>query len=105
MSVDTLFKPLGPLTLIGTSAVQVVQQGNANAGVLSFRVRNLLSTAAYFSWGPAAVGAPVAPTAGVPSPNTIGMLPTSVETFEIPAYSYFIASAAAAFEIQPGQGS
>jgi hypothetical protein len=102
MSVDTVFKPLGPTTLVGVTAVQV--NTNLSAGISSYRIRNLLSTVQYFAWGPSTVGAPAAPTAGVPSPNTIGMLPNSVETFELPINIYFIAGSAAAFEVTPGMG-
>ena len=48
---------------------------------------------------------PVAPTDGVPSDNTIGMLPGSVETFELPPGVWVIGNAASAFEFCGGQGA
>jgi hypothetical protein len=104
MSVDTVFKPLGPSVLVGTTAVQIVTSANP-AGVSTFRVRNTQAVVAYFAYGSASVAAPVAPTAGGPAYNTIGMLPGSIETFELPAASYFIAAAVGGFEMVPGQGA
>jgi len=105
------FTPFGPTVLVGTSEVQV-SSTTRNTGPTSYRVRNLLSTAQYFSWAPAAplgAAAPsitvTAPTAGVPSANTIGMNGNGVEVFGgLPPNAYFKANAAAAFEITPGEG-
>jgi hypothetical protein len=104
MSIDTTFKPLGPTTLLGLSAVQLTASGNSSAAPISIRVRNLLTVAAYFSWAGNSGVSCVIPTAGNPSQGTIGMLPTSVETFEVPYNSWFIANTAAAFEMTPGMG-
>jgi hypothetical protein len=109
MSIDTVFKPTLPTVFVGAAAVQVCPAGNQGT-VYSFRVRNLNTSAAqYFAWGTTAALATAAlaatpPTAGLPSPNAIGMLQNSVETFEIPVASYFIATATG-FEFTPGQGS
>ena len=70
------------------------------------------TSAQYFKWAAplpsdAAVTVPaiVAPVAGTPSVNTMGMLPSSVETFSgLPANAWFLADAAGAFEITPGEG-
>lgn len=102
MSVDTVFKPLGPTVLVTNTAVQIVQTGTG-PGYSSIRVRNLSASAQYFTWGNSAVTS-ITPAAGVPAANTIGMLPTSVETFEIPPTQFFIASSATGFEVTPGQG-
>jgi len=103
MSVDTVFKPLGPTVLVTNVAVQVT---TANPDTdLTYRVRNLAAAAQYFTWGAASTVTSIgAPTAGVPSANTVGMLPNSVETFEIPSNQYFIASSATGFEMTPGKG-
>lgn len=104
MSVDTTFKPLGPTTLIGATAVRLVDAPGNPAGISTVRVKCLV--AGYFTWGSASVASAGAPTAGAPSANTIGMAVVgSVERFEIPAASvFFIASAPAAFEMTPGIG-
>jgi hypothetical protein len=104
LSVDTVFQPLGPTVLVAaTAAVQVAASGTAS-GFSSIRVRNLSTSVQYFSWGPSGVTS-LTPSAGTPAPSTLGMLPTSVETFQIPAAFYFIASSATGFEMTPGQGA
>jgi hypothetical protein len=106
VSIDTVYKPTGPTVLVTNVATQVATQ-NAG-GVYMFRVRNLAAVAQYFSWGRTAAAATAlggaAPTAAG-TPNTIGMIASSVETFEIPCDSFFIASSATGFEFSPGQGS
>jgi hypothetical protein len=103
VSIDTVFKPAAPLTLVGVTAVQPAP-GDAGRGIYTFRVRCLVT--GYFTWGrTAAVVSAGAPAAGVPSPNTIGMTVGGVEVFEIPGDSFFIASSAAAFEILGGSGA
>lgn len=110
MAYNSSFSPFGATVLVGTSSVQVKTSNNDNP--TSYRIRNLSTSAQYFRWasplpGDAAVTVPAAaaPSAGVPSQNTIGMLPNSVETFSgLPANAWFIASAAGAFEITPGEG-
>ena len=110
MAYNSSFSPFGPTVLVGTSSVQVKTTNNDNP--TSYRIRNLSTSAQYFRWaapkpGDVAVTVPAAaaPSAGVVAPNTIGMLPNSVETFSgLPANAWFIASAAGAFEITPGEG-
>lgn len=105
MSIDTTFRPITPLTFVTNTAVQVVPPGGYFGSVVSFRVRNLSASVQYFSWGAtSSVTAGAAPTAGNPTPNTIGMLPNSVETFEMPASAFFIASSATGFEFTGGTG-
>ena len=103
MGIDTAFQPLGPTTLVGTAAVQV-QPSGVGMRSTSIRVRCLVT--AYLGWGPNnLVAAPVAPTNGVPSQNILGMTAGGIETFEISGVLWFIASAAGAFEVTPGQGA
>lgn len=108
MSTTAAFCPQGSTVLVTNAAVQV--PGEATGGVAqSYRVRNLASTPQYFTWGATnAVTSVGAPTAGVPSANTIGMLGSSVETFVINAPGagtlWFIASTATGFEFTPGEG-
>jgi hypothetical protein len=106
MSVDTVFKPISPTVLVVATAIQPTgPTGAGGGGGYSYRVRNLSANVQYFAWGPTSAVTVTAPAAGVPSPNTIGMLGTSVETFEIPQGSYVIASSATGFEFTFGQGS
>ena len=105
------FTPFGATVLVGTSEVQV-SSGSRNTGPTAYRVRNLLPTSQYFSWAPAAPlggAAPsitvTAPSAGVPSNNTIGMGGYGIEVFGgLPPNAYFKANAAGCFEITPGEG-
>lgn len=104
------FVPFGPTVLVGTSEVQVTSTRNTRPS--SYRVRNLLSTPQYLSWAPAPPlggAAPsitvTAPSAGVPSPNTLGLNGNGVEVFGgLPSNAFFKANAAACFEITPGEG-
>lgn len=102
MANDSAFSPGGPTVLVGATAVQIPLAGSIN-NVQSYRVRCLV--AAYLTWGPSTVTAAGAPTAGVPSANTIGMAAGAVEKLSLPdGNTWFIASAAAAFEVTPGEG-
>ena len=101
MAIDATFQPQGPTVLVGTTAVQVP---GAAGGSTSYRIRNISASVQYFSWGTASVGAPVAPVAGTPSANTIGMLGGSVETFCISSNPFLIAGTATGFEVTPGEG-
>jgi hypothetical protein len=105
MSIDTTFKPVGQTVVVSTTAVQVRSLAADPGGTLSIRVRNLSGSAQYFSWGSTSSVTCTAPAAGAPQPNTIGMIGSSVETFEIPQAAYFIASSSTGFEMTPGQGS
>ncbi len=104
MSIDTVFKPIGSTYVIATTAVQLSVVGDPG-GATTYRVRNTASTAQYFSWGPTNAVTCTAPVAGTPQARTIGMLPTSVETFELPAGSWVIGNTGSAFEFTPGQGA
>lgn len=105
---NNAFTPFGPTYLVGLSPVQVL----ATNGLCptAYRIRNTSGSANVFSWYPALASgqtpagiSATAPTAGVPSPNTITMLGTSVEVFQIPGNAWFVASAAS-LEITPGEG-
>lgn len=97
------FMPLGGTALIGTAATQVPISLANNVYGRVFRVRCLV--AGYLTWGPTnAVVAAGAPTAGTPSPNTIGMsVVGGVEDFIFPGASWFISNVAASFEVTPGE--
>lgn len=105
------FTPFGPTVLVGTSEVQA-SSGSRNTGPTAYRIRNTSASAQYISWSYAppngatpTIAAPTAPTAGVPSANTLGFLPNSVEVIGgIPANAFFRASAVGAFEVTPGEG-
>ena len=109
MSIDTCFKPTAATISIGTTPVAVSQVSGPGA-VTTYRVRCLV--AAYLSWGPtsAQATANAVAQAGLiagtgQAANTVGMFASSVETFELPAGSFLVASAALAFEVTPGQGA
>ena len=108
MSYNSTFTPQGATVVVSNSAVQVNTSNNVYPS--SYRIRNLLSTAAYISWAPqepnnaAVTPTLVTPVAGTPAPYTVGMLPNSVETFCLPPNCWFIASATNAFEVTPGEG-
>lgn len=106
MSVDTVFKPTGALTLVGVTPIQVAITDGA--GLATYHVRCLVT--GYFAWGQTAAKATsnltnTPPVAGVPAPQAIGMTVGAVEVFEIPAGVFIVASAAAAFEMIAGQGA
>jgi hypothetical protein len=104
LSIDTTFKPSAPAVLVGVTAVQVCPNGGQ--GVYTFRVVNSVATIQAFTWGKlATVTANGPPAAGLYSANTIVMLPSSVETFEIPADSFFIGNTGSAFYFHPGSGA
>lgn len=109
MSTVNAFTPRGQTFLVTTSDVQIVTRDNVNA--ISYRVRNLLTSTAYFGWKPAdptgaavSVGTVTTPTAGSPSSNVIGMFPESVEVFTLPPNVWLKADTANAFEIIAGTG-
>jgi hypothetical protein len=94
------FAPSGPVTLVGASAVQVGSQSSN-----CYRVANLSSSYQYFTHGQSSgVSSVGAPSAGVPSQSTIGMLPLSVEIFNYLG-PWMIASSATGFEVTPGSGT
>ena len=103
MAIVSAFMPSGSTVLVGASATQVPT--TSGIGASSFRIRNMSASVQYFAWGTASsVAAPVAPTAGVPSASTIGMLGNSVETFILPPNAWFIAGTVTGFEFTPGEG-
>ena len=102
---DATFQVWGPLNLIGTSVVQVVTTNQQQP--TSYRIRCLVT--GYISWAPSSGGVPTintptAPSAGTPSPNTIGMTAGGVETLGLPPNAYFLSNNAAGFEVSAGQG-
>lgn len=100
--MDLPFSPSGPTVLVDNSARQIAAGNNLNVQV--YRVRNLSSSVQYFTHGAANTVTSIgAPTAGVPSTNTIGMLPNSVETFG-GILPFAIASTSTGFEFTPGAG-
>jgi hypothetical protein len=108
MSIDTVFKPQWPNSFVGTAGVQLSAMANGT-GITSFRVRNLAAVVQYFGWGSTAAqavaNATATPAAGLPVQNNIGMLPSTVETFEIPGNMFFAAATTTGFEFCGGQGS
>ena len=105
---NSAFSPFGPTYLVGTSAVQV--KSNNNMYPTGYRFVNLTSSLVRISWQPqepndAAVTPVVtAPSAGVPSANTLAIPANGVAVFAgIPPNAWFIASAASV-EITPGEG-
>jgi hypothetical protein len=109
MSTVNAFSPKGQTYLVTTSDVQIKTQDNVNA--VSYRIRNLSTSTAYFGWKPAdptgatvAIGTVTTPTAGSPSQNVIGMFPESVEVFTFPPNVWFKSGTANAFEVIAGEG-
>jgi transglutaminase-like putative cysteine protease len=109
MSTVNAFSPKGQTYLVTTSDVQVKTQDNVNA--VSYRIRNLSTSTAYFGWKPAdptgaavTIGTVTTPTAGSPSQNVIGMFPESVEVFTLPPNVWFKSGTANAFEVIAGEG-
>lgn len=103
MSIDSTFKPQTGTYLVGVTAVQIVEA--FGSGVVSFRVWNNAATIQYLTWGRnSGITAAGAPTAGVPSVNTIGIPIGAVVYVEVPANSYFIGNTGSAFQITGGEG-
>jgi hypothetical protein len=113
MSIDTTFKPLGPSIGVTTTPVQV--STTDGCGKTAVRVINTFTALQAFCWAPtAAQAAALAATlpatgvglaAGVTSPNTVFMLPGSVEVFEIASNMFFCGNGSAAFMFLPGIGA
>lgn len=111
MSIETTFKPLAPTTLVGLTAIQASAQPGQlqQAGVTSFRIRNITATAAVFGWGVSSASAvATAPTAAAPQ-NSITVaggaaIGGPAIYLELPVYTWFISSVAATFEVTPGMG-
>jgi len=105
---NSAFTPFGSTYLVGTSAVQVTTSNNMYP--TGYRIVNLTSSLVRISWQPQepfdGTSTPVvtAPTAGVPSANTLSIPANGVAVFAgIPPNAWFIASAASV-EITPGEG-
>jgi hypothetical protein len=105
---NSAFTPFGPTYLVGTSAVQVKSSNNFYP--TGYRFVNLTSSLVRVSWQPQepndATVTPVvtAPSAGVPSANTLAIPANGVAVFAgIPPNAWFISSAASV-EITPGEG-
>lgn len=106
---NSAFAPFGATYLVGTSPVQVLS--NNNVYPTGYRIVNLTTNIVRVSWQPQepndATVTPVvtAPSAGVPSNNTLAIPASGVGVFSsIPPNAWFIASAAASLEITPGEG-
>lgn len=104
---DQAFTPAGSTFLIGVAAVQVPNPGTTQQ--TAYRIRCLVS--GYIAFSPEVVSgaaptslAAVAPVAGTPSLNTIGMLAGQVEVFCLPQEAWFLSSVAAGFEVTAGEG-
>jgi hypothetical protein len=113
MSIDVTFKPLAPTTVVGVAAAQASPQVQSlqQAGVISFRIRNITALAAVLGWGTSAANT-VATAATAAAPQnaitlggsaTVGVGGVTVY-LELPYNTFFIASAAATFEVTPGSG-
>lgn len=109
MSTVNAFCPKGKTYLVTTSAVQI--ETSDNVAAVSYRVRNLSTSAAYILWaaplptgGTVTMNSVAAPTAGSPSANVIGMFPESVEVFTLPANVWLKSDTANAFEVIAGEG-
>jgi hypothetical protein len=105
---NSAFSPFGPTYLVGLTAVQVKSSNNFYP--TGYRIVNLTSSLIRVSWQPQepndASVTPVvtAPSAGVPSANTLTIPANGVAVFAgIPPNAWFIASAASV-EITPGEG-
>lgn len=106
---NNAFTPFGPTYLVGTTTPTQALASN-NLTPTAYRVRNTSSSANYLAWSPVLLSGnvptsmqPVAPAAGSPSINTVGMIGASVEVFQLPGNCWFIGGAAG-FEVTPGEG-
>ena len=105
---NSAFTPFGSTYLVGVTAVQVKSSNNMYP--TGYRIVNLTSSLVRISWQPQepfdGTSTPVvtAPSAGVPSANTLAIPANGVAVFAgIPPNAWFIASAASV-EITPGEG-
>ncbi|WP_233854111.1 hypothetical protein [Paraburkholderia sp. HD33-4] len=101
MASSFAFAPSGPTVFVGATATQIGQNVRVSN---SYRVRNLSTSVQYFTTGAtSSVTSASPPSAGVPAVATIGMLPSSTETFT-GLGDFMIASSATGFEVTPGDG-
>lgn len=110
------FRPVGPTYFVDETAAVQALCVPVTTNHQSYRIRNLTAGTGYIAYctpnisggGTPSMTKPVAPSGGSPSgsnaQNTIGMLQGSVEVFTLPTGAWFIASAGATFEVQPGEG-
>jgi len=105
---NSAFTPFGSTYLVGVTAVQVKSSNNMYP--TGYRIVNLTSSLVRISWQPQepfdGTSTPVvtAPSAGVPSANTLAIPANGVAVFAgIPPNAWFISSAASV-EITPGEG-
>lgn len=113
MSVDVVFKPLAPTTLVGVAAIQASPQAGTlqQAGVITFRIRNITVAAVTFGWGTTAANTVSTPATAAAPQNvitlggsaTVGVGGVTVY-LELPYNTFFISSAAASVEVTPGNG-
>lgn len=117
---DAAFRPVGPTYFVDESAAVQALCVPVTTAHQQYRIRSLTVgaglTSGYLAYSTANISGggtptmvkPVAPTGGTPSgsnaQNTIGMFSGSVEVFTLPAGAWFIASAGATFEVEPGDG-
>jgi hypothetical protein len=107
MSIDTTFKPATQTTLVGLTAAQVGGPGGTatlQSGVTTFRIHNILAAAAVLGYGPSAATAVATPAAANAPAFAITIAAGAVVYLELPSPTFFIASAASAFEITGGIG-
>ena len=99
--MDLVFSATGPTVLVQGTAVQIAP--TSNVMVQAYRIRNLSSSAQYFTHGNASTVTSITPSAGTPAANTIGMIGSSVEVFGS-VLPFIIASTSTGFEVTPGEG-
>jgi hypothetical protein len=101
--ITAAFQPQGPLTLLGLTPIQIQPATGDGSRASNYRFHCLV--AGYFTWASTNLVVPAgAPTAGVPSVNTIGMAAGATEKFTLPVGSWLVSSVAAAFEVSVGEG-
>lgn len=111
MSIDTAFQPKGQTFGLTNSAAQVIPTGSplSTAGMVSFRILSVGTTAQRLGWGTASASTSSAAPAAGAAVQSISVAGGAVITLELPATTFFISSAAyvagtSGFEITPGQG-
>jgi hypothetical protein len=108
MAYNSAFAPFGPTYLVGTSAVQVKSSNNVYPS--GYRFVNLTANLVRVAWQPQEPNnATVTPVATTPTAtgtaNVLTIPANGVGVFSsIPPNAWFIADAAAAVEITPGEG-
>lgn len=107
MSIDTVFRVLGPTTLVTNAAgVQITPSGSGIGSTISYRISNLAASRQYIAWGNSAVASPTAPSGnGGQVTQAVGIGASATLTLELSAGVYFIAGTATGFEITPGSGT